>query len=113
MHTHLTHLYIKTHHTHTANKSKAQAQHEVFPGSAKDGIIALQGHAAPRGRPARSYVSESRTCKNIPARGTIKIVAVRIVNHISPPLVAVIIIVVLHTVTSQLVVSNILWAAET
>ena len=42
-------------HTHRfgANKSKAQVQHEVFPGSAKDGKIAIQGFSSPRDGPAK------------------------------------------------------------
>jgi len=47
-----THIDYHTHRS-GANKSKAQAQHEVFPGSAKIGLIALQGYTTPRDRPAK------------------------------------------------------------
>ena len=52
----------------------------------------------------RSNGYKSLTCKKIRARGTIMIVAVRIVRHISPLPLVVIIIVVLHTVANQLAV---------
>ena len=81
-------------HTHRfgANKSKAQVKHQVFPGSAKDGIFAQQGltRSADRNSGARHYNSRVRIN----------------VIHISPlPLVVIIIVIVLHTdVAKQLAV---------
>ena len=61
-------------HTHRfgANKSKVQAKHEVFTGSAKDGIFAKQGLLTRRAGPAkdsRPTVSPAnQTAKNSGAR---------------------------------------------
>ena len=56
-------------HTHRfgANKSKAQAEHEVFPGSAKDGIFAQQGLTR-RAGPAKVSRPTVSPAKNSGAR---------------------------------------------